>query len=76
MVSGQYLQIAGLCGQSVSVCGQYMPDFAIVVRVSGLKSEKLTVQPCNISFFLFSSVDIGSLSFHTMELYGRQLLKI
>ena len=31
-------------GEAVS--GQYIPDFAIVVRVSGLKSEKLTVQPC------------------------------
>ena len=30
----------------------------------------------NITFFLFSLVDIDSLSFLTMELYGGQLLKI
>ena len=45
---GQWSVVSTSRGCTVSrsvVCGQYITDFAIVVRVSGLKSEKLTVQP-------------------------------
>ena len=44
MVSDQW-SVPKLYGQSVSGLWSDITDFAFVVRVSGLKSEKLTVQP-------------------------------
>ena len=49
---------------------KYLPVPILGLNLS--KSYYLTI----LLFFLFSSVDIDSLSFLTMELYGRQLLKV